>query len=182
MAEQRRPRSPGEVIRHRRAQLRLNREYRALAGKCLALALALWLMLSKVFWITQVSGNGMYPAVEDGDLVLAYRLQDRYDKNDVVLYRWEGQTRVGRVLGREGDVILLDGSGSVLLNGTAQGGEILFPTYAGEGLEYPFVVPEDSFYLLGDYRTACTDSRDYGAIPAQNILGKVITLLRRRSL
>lgn len=171
-----------EIIRRRRGDLLLTQGCWSLAGKCLLLALVLWLLLAKVFLITQVSGNGMFPAVEDGDLVLAYRLQDSFAKNDVVLYRWEDKIRVGRVLGREGDVILLDDSGNLLLNGTTQGGGILYPTYAKEGVEYPFVVPQNAFFLLGDYRTQCTDSRDYGAIPASNVLGKVITLLRRRGI
>jgi len=182
MAEQRPSPSPREIIRQRRGKLLVAQGFRTLAGKCLLLALALWLLLTKVFLITQVGGNGMYPAMEDGDLVLAYRLQDSYAKNDVVLYWWEGKIRVGRILGREGDVIMMDDSGNLLLNGTTQGGEILYPTYAKEGVEYPFVVPQNAFYLLGDYRTQCTDSRDYGAIPASNVQGKVITLLRRRGI
>jgi len=37
-------------------------------------------------------------------------------------------------------------------------------------------------FILGDYRTQSEDSRDFGAVPLDDIAGKVITVLRRRSL
>ena len=68
------------------------------------------------------------------------------------------------------------------INGTNQGGEIMYPTYAKPGTEYPFRVPEGTLYLLGDYRTQTEDSRDFGPIPMDDIQGKVITIVRRRGV
>ena len=75
-----------------------------------------------------------------------------------------------------------DDTGILLVNGTAQGGEILYPTYALEGIEYPFRVPENCLFVLGDYRTQATDSRALGPIPLEDVQGKVLTILRRRGL
>lgn len=58
----------------------------------------------------------------------------------------------------------------------------MYPTYAKEGLEYPYRVPEGHVFVLGDYRTNATDSRDFGPIPMKQVEGKVITILRRRGL
>ncbi len=171
-----------EVIRARRTSLMLRSGYWSLLLRVLALALALFILMTQVFVITQVSGSDMYPAIKDGDLVLAYRLQSSYSKNDVVVFQQDGECRVGRILGRAGDVIMLDDSGTLLVNGTTQSGEILYPTYAGENLSYPYVVPENSFFILCDYRTQATDSRDFGAVSARNVTGKVITILRRRNI
>lgn len=171
-----------EVIHRRRSDVLIARGYRSLLLRLVVLAVVLYLLLTQVFLITQVSGNEMFPAVKDGDLVLAYRLQSVYAKNDVVVYRAEGKSRVGRIVGREGDVIMLDDSGSLLVNGTNQSGEILYPTYAGEGFTYPYVVPERSFFILSDHRTQCEDSRDFGAVPASSVAGKAITILRRRGI
>ena len=93
-----------------------------------------------------------------------------------------GKLRVGRVLGRENDLIALDDSGTLIVNGTAQSGEILYPTYAKDTLEYPYTVPADSVFILGDYRTQSEDSRDFGPVALTDVKAKVITLLRRRSL
>jgi type IV secretory pathway protease TraF len=43
-------------------------------------------------------------------------------------------------------------------------------------------VEEDSYFVLCDFRTASSDSRDYGAVAKSDIDGKIITLLRRRGL
>ena len=140
------------------------------------------MLFTQVFLLTQASGNSMFPAVKDGDLLIGYRLQGTYAKNDVVLYEHDGKLRVGRVLGRENDLIALDDSGTLIVNGSAQSGEILYPTYAKDTLEYPYTVPADSVFILGDYRTQSEDSRDFGPVALTDVKAKVITLLRRRSL
>ena len=173
---------PLDVIRKRRADLLIDQGYRSLLVRCILLAIVLYVLLSQVFIVTQVSGNGMYPALEDGDLILAYRIQEDYGKNDVVVYEANGKQQVGRIMGRGGDVISMDDSGTLRVNGTTQGGEILFPTYAREGAQFPYTVPEGQYYILGDYRTQAKDSRDFGPITEHALQGKVITLLRRRGI
>ena len=100
----------------------------------------------------------------------------------MVVVEAAGERYVSRIIGREGDVIMMDDSGSLLLNGTTQGGEILYPTYAKDGITYPYVVPEGHIFVLGDYRTQTTDSRDFGPIPMDAVEGKVISILRRRGI
>lgn len=41
----------------------------------------------------------------------------------------------------------MDDTGTLLVNGTAQTGEIAFPTYAKEGITYPYTVPK-AVYLF----------------------------------
>ena len=151
-------------------------------GPGVELAAAAWVQDTQVCLPPQASGNSMFPAVKDGDLHIGYRLQGTYAKNDVVLYEQDGKLRVGRVLGRENDLIALDDSGTLIVNGSAQSGEILYPTYAKDTLEYPYTVPADSVFILGDYRTQSEDSRDFGPVALTDVKAKVITLLRRRSL
>lgn len=165
-----------------RQQEQLRRGYLDLLVRVVLLVAAGWILLTQVFLITQVSGNGMFPALKDGDLVFAYRLQREYAKNDVVVYEADGEERIGRIVARETDVVTLDDSGTLLVNGTAQSGEILYPTYAEGELEYPYTVPEEHVFVLGDYRTQTEDSRILGAIPVKDVKGKVITILRRRGL
>ena len=97
-------------------------------------------------------------------------------------YTMGGETLLGRIVARETDVVNMNDSGTLQINGTNQGGEIMYPTYAKPGTEYPFRVPEDTLYLLGDYRTQTEDSRDFGPIPLDDIQGKVITIVRRRGV
>lgn len=146
------------------------------------LTLAALLLFTKVFLVTQASDNDMFPAIKSGDLLFAFRLQRQYAKNDIVVYTCEDQKAVGRIAALEGDVVTLDKSGILLVNGTAQYGEILYPTYAKETLTYPYKVPEGSVFLLGDNRPAARDSRECGPITTEDISGKVISVFRRRGL
>ena len=68
----------------------------------------------------------MFPAVKDGDLIIGYRLQDTYLEDDAIVYEADGELRVGRIIGRQSDVISMDDSGTLIVNGTVQGGEICF--------------------------------------------------------
>ena len=105
----------------------LLREVRSLAVRLAVFAAVLWVLLTQVYLVTQASGNEMFPAVKDGDLVLGIRLEKDYAKNDVVVYERSGRLRVGRVLARGGDIVTLSESGVVEVNGSAQGGGILYP-------------------------------------------------------
>ena len=171
-----------EVIKARRIALNTKQEYLSLLTRIVVLALAAYIIFTHVFLITQNRGLEMFPAMKDGDLIVAFRMQKNYAKNDVVVYIVDGKQKVGRIVARETDVVTIDESGKLLVNGTVQSGEILYLTYAKEKLEYPYKVPEKHVFVLGDYRTNAEDSRNYGAIPMGNVEGKAITILRRRGL
>ena len=148
------------------------------------LAAVCWGFLHFLFMITQVKGMDMFPAVKDGDLAIVFRMQQEYAKNDVIAYRTDTGTKFGRIVARATDVVTIDDNGSLTVNGTTQTGEILYPTYPDEdgSLTYPYTVPENSVFVLGDYRTRATDSRLLGAVSLDQVEGKVITILRRRGL
>ena len=158
------------------------RGYLRLLIRILLIALTIWILFSQVFLITSANGNDMFPAVKDGDLVFGFRIGKDFVKNDVVVYVADGKTHIGRVAAAEGDNVMLDESGTLSVNGTEQSGEILYPTYAKEGIEYPYKVPDGCVFILGDYRTQTQDSRDFGAIELKNVKCRVITILRRRGI
>ena len=174
--------SPVEICRRRRINVLTAQGYVNLAVKAAAMVVAAWVIFTQVFMLTQCTGQGMYPAIEDGDLVLAYRLHQDYQKGDVVVYTVDGARYMGRIVARQTDVVYMDDSGTLQINGTNQGGEIMYPTYAKPGTEYPCRVPDGALYVLGDYRTQTEDSRDFGAISLDDVQGKVITIVRRRGV
>lgn len=182
MSKQRTPKSNAAMIAARRSQVLTRQGYWGLLRRVLLLALVGWLLLTQLFLITQVSGNDMFPALKDGDLVIAYRLENHYAKGDVVVYTVNGETRVGRIAARATDTVTFTESGALLVNGTTQSGEIVYPTYAKDGIDYPYTVSDGFVFLLGDFRTQAEDSRDFGPVPMEDIRGKVITILRRRGI
>lgn len=174
--------SIGEVIKKRRKSLYLKKGYTNLLLRIIVLVLVGYLFFSQMFLITRAKGNYMFPAVKDGDLVMAFRLHKDYVKDDIAVYQVQGKDYMGRIAGRGGDVVDLDDSGDFILNGGVQVGEIIYPTYAKEGITYPLEIEENQIFLLGDHRTESEDSRDFGPIEKKDIKAKVITILRRRGL
>jgi signal peptidase I len=40
----------------------------------------------------------------------------------------------------------------------------------------PITVPEDSYFMMGDNRLQSCDSREWGAVPRDNLIGPVFSL------
>lgn len=133
------------------------------------------------FGLKVVDGNGMYPALMDGDLTLTYRKAE-YVKNDVVFYTADGNEYCGRVVAKSGDSISFSDDGKFYVNGMVQSDKIMFHTDAPENAEKNIIVPENSVYILGDYRTSCVDSRDLGFISLDDVDSKIIALLRHKKI
>lgn len=172
-----------EIIAARRERLIIRDGYIGLLFRVALLAAAGWLLFTQVFLVTQNAGLGMFPALKDGDLMVVYRLQESLEKNDVVIYRAEGRRYVGRIAAAGGDVVDMNEDGVLTVNDAVQTGEILYPTCpSGTEIVYPYTVPQGSVFVLGDYRTNTIDSREFGAIPLEDVEGKVISILRRRGL
>lgn len=182
MKKQRETNEVADVIAKRREKTAIRKGYVSLLVRVIVLIAAGYVFFTQVFLITQTHGQGMFPALKDGDLAIVFRLQQAYAREDVIAYRAGGERRFGRIVARGTDVVTIDESGVLLVNGTPQSGEILYPTYPKEGMEYPYRVPEGTVFVLGDYRTQTEDSRDFGPVSLDDVEGKVITILRRRGI
>ena len=149
--------------------------------KIAAIALAIFLVFTFVLGIKINYGNNMHPAVNDGDLVVSLKLQRPY-LNAAVLYRHDGKTRTGRVIGLPENVIELSENGELIVNGAIASEDIYYPTYQAENstVSYPYTVEEGKAFILNDYREDTNDSRAFGAVDMSNIEGPIILSLRRR--
>lgn len=173
-----------EIIQNRRKKVLQRNERTALLKsifQTLLLTGLFVLAFMSYFHFRIVDGNGMYPAVSDGDLVLGAN-EKQYKKNDIIYYQHNGTRYIGRVIAKSGDRVEITEEGSLYVNGTIQTGEIAFPTYPPENWNGTITVPENAVFVLGDFRTQTLDSRDFGCIPIENVEMKVITLIRHRRL
>jgi signal peptidase I len=176
------------VISRRKASAADRQAGWALVRRLVLFGLIVWLVFTFGLLITQVHGQGMFPAMKDGDLCIVFRtpamrlVGETLEQGDVIAYTHEGKRYFARVVAVADDEVNLNSNGGVTVNGAAEPGEILFPTYDSGTLTYPLTVTEGCLYVLGDYRTRADDSRDHGLIPLDQVDGKVLTLVRRREL
>ncbi len=107
-----------------------------------------------------------------GDIVICQLHEDGYDENII--------KRVIGVPGDEVNLVLEGNAYALYLNGEKiEEPYIAEPMYSAGTMEYPYTVPEDSFFVMGDNRNASTDSRKdtVGAIEKKDIKGKIVMRL-----
>ncbi len=80
---------------------------------------------------------------------------------------------VKRVIGLPGDEINIE-DGYVFVNGQRLEEEYLSVPTNAKTLDYPLLVEEDHYFVLGDNRTVSLDSRDFGSVPIEKIEGRVM--------
>ena len=79
---------------------------------------------------------------------------------------------IKRVVAGPGDRLRID-DGHVILNGRPQGDSFTAPCGGGEGCDYPteITIPADHYFMMGDNRGASDDSRFWGPVPREWIIG-----------
>lgn len=145
---------------------------------------ALWLMFGFVFGFATMPNGDMAPNLKSGDLLLYYRLYHGYKAQDVVVLRKNDTVYVGRIVAVGGDTAEITDSESLVINGnTMIESNIYYPTPRYEGFtQYPLTLADGEYFVLSDMRSGGEDSRYYGAVSEHEILGKVITSVRRNNL
>ena len=175
---------PDQAIRRRRIKLADRRAAFGLLKKAILLAAAVFVIFGFVFGLTSMKGGDMQPKFAAGDLLLYYRLQTKYARNDVIVMKRDSAQYVGRIIGIPGDTLEITDDKRVVVNGNPiVETEIFFDTERfEEAVRYPITLAEDEFFILGDNRETARDSRYFGAVRASEIKGKVITAIRRTDI
>lgn len=153
--------------------------------KTAAIALLIAFTLLFVMGVHIQEGNRMYPFLMDGDLVITYKLED-YRVGDVVAYRHPetGETEFSRIVAIGENTIQVTEYGELLINGVAPAERVFYPTMplAGDPVEYPYIMRKGGYFVLDDYRTEGDDSRRFGQLLEDELLGKVVYVFRRRGI
>ena len=177
------PLLPDAVIRQKKERITARRDLLRLLLKILFIAVTVWVLLSQVFSVYRVDGEGMYPRLRDGDLAITFRLQKEFILGDVITYRINGKRYMGRVVAVGGDTVDFNADGELVRNGNVQQEEIFFPTTAeGKQMKFPISLHEFEVFLLGDSREQTKDGRDFGALDKAKIDGLVIAVIRLRGI
>ena len=168
-----------EQVERERKQYRWKKAYfKALSGTIHVLtmvAAVAALIATLVLPVLQIEGTSMEPTLKGGDIVLLHKTT-MFDRGDICGFAWNNKLLVKRVIGIPGDWIEIDTDGTVYRNG-----EKLEEPYAeqiafGEcDLEFPFQVPQEQYFMLGDMRESSIDSRNtlIGCIENEQIIGKI---------
>lgn len=156
---------------------------------CIVVAVAIALLIKNfIFTLVRVDGASMNPTLTHGDRLFTRVLGYSEPKaGDIIIFHPsvnvvdrspnKDKAYVKRVIAVEGQVVDITESGDVVVDG-----KVLEEGYIKEKIntrlfmstEFPFTVPKDTVFVLGDNRNNSHDSRsiDVGAVPLDNIIGK----------
>lgn len=168
--------TPEEILQEKISKIQREREWKWFWVECILLVAVVSLVFHFVLGIARVSGHSMEPSLSDGELLVFYRLDSEYQAGDlVIVHRDEGVEYVKRVVAVAGDVVELGADGTIVINGEAENRSFLQgKTRAVSGqVTFPYEVPEDCCFVLGDNRENSLDSRSFGAVRNEEILGRV---------
>ena len=156
----------------------------SLLAKIALIMLAFVLMFTFLFGLVRYPEPSMAPAIKDGDLIIYHRYTKiGYLPQDVVVLEHNGVKQARRVVAKAGDTVDITERGLAVNGALQQEPDIRQSTERYEsGVEFPLTVPEGQVFVLGDRRTGAADSRVYGCVEIEDTFGKVIMVIRRRSI
>jgi signal peptidase I len=136
----------------------------------------------------QVQQNSMERTLEPGQYVLVDKLTPRWDaygRGDVVVFNppasWteDATPFIKRVIGLPGDTVEVKDDGRVYVNGAPLDEPYTYKN--NQGVNEPttasldqrrWVVPQGDLFVMGDHRQKSADSRVFGPISIDNVIGR----------
>lgn len=128
-----------------------------------------------------VQGASMYPTFETGQYIIIDQLSYRFgepERGDVITFKYPEDPSVffiKRIIGLPGEKITVDGD-VVTITQPGVGTFVLTEPYANfDGPSFgrqTYELGEDEYFVMGDNRPKSSDSRLWGPLPEENIMGK----------
>ena len=152
--------------------------------------LVLWILFFQIVGIVICSSADMHPRIDSGDMVHFYRLDTDVRAQDVIVIEkaLDGAAKpkvmVLRVVAVAGDTVEITDGDKLVVNGNVLVEPDIFyatPKYE-EFADYPVTLQEGQCFVLADSRSGGVDSRYFGPVAREEILGTVITIVRRNNL
>ncbi len=145
------------------------------------------LVISSIFFkVTTVQGHSMIPNLRDGDILLIKKRTDLRRFDLVTFMNQKNNVQARRLIGLPGEKIVYKEDTLYVddqpvdekfivdeVNESQRNGKNFTEDFTSEDLTSTKTIPEGYYLVLGDNRPYAADSRVYGLISAENMIGKV---------
>ena len=118
----------------------------------------------------------MTPTMEEGSIVVALK-GSHFEQGDIVAFYYNNKILVKRVIAGPGEWVTVDGDGNVYVNNVKLNEPYLAEKSLGDSnITYPYQVPADRWFVMGDHRSTSVDSRNtaVGCVADETIVGRIV--------
>lgn len=162
-------------LKRERNRIRYKRVIKSAVYALIIVAAVAVLVATLVLPVLQISGESMEPTLNNGEIVVLVKTK-KLSRGDLCGFYHSNKILIKRVIGLPGDVITIDAEGTVYVNGEMLDEPYLVEKGLGEcDIEFPFTVPENEYFLMGDHRETSIDSRSsaIGCVQPDQIVGRI---------
>lgn len=147
-------------------------------GPFIGILLLIVLIRSFIITPVRVDGSSMSKTLEEGDILLLTKLDQNYERFEIVVFNIGGEKLIKRIIGLPGETVEFKNN-VLYING-----EKLEENY-GTGITADFnlsdlgytIIPDNTYFVVGDNRNNSLDSRYFGCIDQSQIIGTVHTTI-----
>ena len=132
-----------------------------------------------------VSGASMDPTFHNGQYLIVDEISYRFgepERGDVIIFKYPkdpSQYFIKRVIGLPGEMVRItsDGVSVTKTDGSTVGLEEPYIVNEGNGGNLTVELKPDQYFVMGDNRPESSDSRVWGVLPKENIVGRAFLRL-----
>ena len=169
-----------EQLDMERRRLRYKRRYNRTLRSTVAILIvvAALAVLAATLWmpVLRVYGSSMAPTLHNGEILVSVKTKD-FSSGDIIAFYHGNKLLIKRYIAGSADYVNIDEDGAVSVNGTPLDEPYLAEKAYGEAdIEFPYQVPDQRYFVMGDTRSVSIDSRSsiVGCIAGDQIVGKVV--------
>ena len=162
-------------LKRERYKRRFRRLLRSTVNALIVVAAVAALIATLILPVMQIAGTSMEPNLNDGEIVLLVKKKD-LQTGDLCAFYYSNKILIKRVIATPGDYIWIESDGTVFLNGERLEEHYINEKALGEcDVEFPYQVPENAYFVMGDKRETSIDSRSsvIGCVAEDQIVGKI---------
>lgn len=150
--------------------------------------IAVFVVLPIRLYIAQpfiVSGSSMDPTFLNGEYLIVDEISYRFEdpqRGDVIVFRFPQDTSkffIKRIIGLPGETVVLDGTTARIENDAHPEGFALDEAYLVNNSRNSLriTLADDEYFVMGDNRPASSDSRIWGPLSKDHIIGRALVRL-----